>query len=111
MYIYNLNITSPQTACGTVYYVAPELRSKTRIKHGSTNRVDSFGVGAVLYYWYAAHFLSSLFRLLTSALRTMKFDFVLAFYSCDACGEGHGHGQSHYFQEARPDRPANPRGQ
>lgn len=60
-----LNYILQQTSCGTVYYVAPELRSKTRITHGYTNRVDSFGVGAVLYYWYAAHFLSSLFKRLT----------------------------------------------
>ncbi|KJA22242.1 hypothetical protein HYPSUDRAFT_661203 [Hypholoma sublateritium FD-334 SS-4] len=42
--------TLMRTSCGTAYYVAPELRSKTRMKHGYTNRVDSFGVGAVLYY-------------------------------------------------------------
>ncbi|KJA22248.1 hypothetical protein HYPSUDRAFT_54980 [Hypholoma sublateritium FD-334 SS-4] len=42
--------TALLSSCGTAYFVAPEMRSNARLKGACTNLVDSFSLGAVLYY-------------------------------------------------------------
>ena len=57
-----------QSACGTVYFVAPEMIRSLREKGKCTTLVDSFSLGAVLYYWCVFFLSELLFPVLTPRL-------------------------------------------